>query len=74
MVLEVEVQPDAPATEHVLANLELPEQCVIAAVVREDYAEVPGGDDRLKAGDTAVVLANDADLEGVVQVFSDPRG
>ena len=74
MVLEVEVQPDAPATEHVLANLELPEQCLIAAVVREGYAEVPGGDDRLKAGDTAVVLVDDADLEEAVQVFSDPRG
>jgi trk system potassium uptake protein TrkA len=72
MVLEMEVCAGAPATEHVLANLGLPNQCLIAAVTREDYAWVPGADDHLKAGDVVVVLANDADVEDVARVIGGP--
>ena len=68
-VLEVEVLPGSPATEHVLANLQLPNQCLIAAAIRGDYAQVPGGGDRLNAGDTVVVMVHDAVYEETVQMF-----
>jgi trk system potassium uptake protein TrkA len=74
VVLEVDVMPDSPATEHVLANLKLPKQSLVAAIVREDYAEVPGGDDRFKAGDTAIVLVDETELDQIMQVFGGPRG
>ena len=68
-VLEIEVVPGATITEHVLAKLELPAGCLIAAVMREEYAYVPGADDRLKDGDTAVVLVDGKLVDEVVNRF-----
>ena len=69
-VYEIEVLPGALATEHVLANLHLPERCLIAAVMREDFVKVAGADDRLQAGDVVVALIEDADFESTLQQFS----
>jgi len=69
-ILEIEVVEGAPATKHVLANLDLPPQCLIAAVIHESYAQVPGADDRLCAGDTVVALVQDAVVEETLKLFS----
>ena len=68
-VYEIEVLPGAQATEHVLANLHLPERCLIAAVMREDFVKVAGADDRLQAGDVVVALIEDADFETTLEQF-----
>jgi len=68
-VFEIEVIEGAPATEHVLANLPLPRDCLLAAVVRQDYARVPQADDRLVAGDTVVALIDDAAVEAALEQF-----
>lgn len=69
-VLEIEVLQDAPATEHVLANVEFPSACLIAAVIHENFVKVPGADDRLRPGDTVVALVQDAAVEDTVRLFS----
>jgi len=69
-VLEIEVLPGAPVTQHVLAQAALPAQCLAAAVVRENYAWVPGADDRLAPGDTVVFLADRAVFKEIVQMFT----
>ncbi len=66
---EVEVLDGAPATEHVLANVPFPDQCLIAAVMREDYAKVPGADDRLKAGDIVIALIDESELDAALDQF-----
>jgi trk system potassium uptake protein TrkA len=68
-VYEIEVLPGAHATEHVLANLHLPERCLIAAVMREDYVKVAGADDRLQAGDVVVALIEDSVFETTLEQF-----
>ena len=68
-VFEIEVLEGAPATEHVLANVPLPRQCLIAAVMRASYAKVPGADDRLEAGDTVVALIDDSVVEEALAQF-----
>ncbi|MCA9246166.1 MAG: Trk system potassium transporter TrkA [Planctomycetales bacterium] len=68
-VIEIEVLSDTLATEHVLAKLELPSQCLIAAVLRGEFAMVPGADDRLQAGDTVVVLVADEVIDDVIKLF-----
>ncbi len=69
-VLEVDVAEGAAATEHVLAKLELPRQCLIAAVLQEEFSRVPGADDRLRPGDTAVMLVEDAVVGQTLKIFS----
>lgn len=68
-ILEVEVSEDAPITEHVLANVDLPSQCLIAAVIKESFVQVPGADDRLKLGDTVLLLAADDAVDDALQLF-----
>ena len=68
-VLEIEVREGASATEHVLANLKLPPKCLIAAVTREEYVNVPGADDRLKPGDTVISLVDESSLNGFISLF-----
>lgn len=72
-VLEIEVLADTPATEHVLAKLELPAQCLIAAVMQAEYVRVPGADDRLQTGDTVVALVEENAIDATLRVFS-PNG
>jgi trk system potassium uptake protein TrkA len=68
-VYEIEVNAHAPATEHVLAKLPLPGQCLIAAIVREDFVRVPHADDRLQAGDTVVALIDDDAVDDSLAQF-----
>ena len=68
-VLEIEVLEGAPVTEHVLANVALPNQCLIAAVARDEVIHVPGADDRLRAGDTVVTLVQDSSEEDMLTHF-----
>ncbi|NIP85440.1 MAG: Trk system potassium transporter TrkA [Planctomycetales bacterium] len=72
--LELAVREGAPCTEHVLANLRLPPQCLIAVVVHAEYVRVPGADDRLEPGDTVVALVDDSVLEDTVAIFRPPGG
>ena len=72
-VVEVDVMPGSVATEHVLANLGLPTQCLIAGVVREGYATVPGGDYKFEPGDTVIALAADSLVDDLESFFRSPR-
>ncbi len=69
-VLEIEVEEGAPATRHVLADLQLPPQCLIGAVIRENYVTVPGADDSFSPGDTVVALVESSAVEQTVRMFS----
>jgi len=69
-IFEMEVLPRAAATEHALAQLQLPPQCLIAAVIRESYVHVPGAEDRLAPGDTVVALAEQSAVDQMLKVFN----
>ncbi len=73
-ILEIEVFQDAPVTEHVLAKLDLPSQCLIAAVMRESYVMVPGADDRLAPGDTVVALIDKSVMAATLKMFNSNGG
>ncbi|WP_425400233.1 Trk system potassium transporter TrkA [Aeoliella sp.] len=68
-ILEIEVNEGAPITEQVLANTSLPERCLVAAVIRSEFAFVPGADDRLKPGDTVVVMVDEDHAEAAIRMF-----
>lgn len=68
-VLELEVAPDSDVTKDSLAALSLPEGVLIAAVLQEDFVSVPSANDRLQAGNTALVLARQNQVASVSQSF-----
>jgi len=68
-VYEIEIRGECPATEHVLANVRLPDQCLIAAVLQQEYVRVPGADDQLGVGDTVVALIDDSVVEATLHQF-----
>ncbi|MGZ0170407.1 MAG: Trk system potassium transporter TrkA [Planctomycetales bacterium] len=67
-VWEVEIVEGAPVTMAPLKDVSLP-GCLIAAMVREDFVSVPGADDQLKAGDTAVVLVHRNSIADTLAIF-----
>jgi trk system potassium uptake protein TrkA len=73
-VMEIEVMTGAPATRQLLAELPLPPQCLIGAVIRENYVMVPGADERFSPGDTVVALVESSAVEQTVQMFSADGG
>ena len=68
-ILELDVQEGSPATQSELAQLALPEQCLVAAVVRDGYASVPAADDRFQVGDTVVALVAEKSKKEAVALF-----
>lgn len=69
LVMELEVLPNTLITQHVLARVGLPRQCLIAALIREDFAILPGADDRIKPGDTVVALVHESAVESFLTFF-----
>ncbi len=69
-ILEIDVVEGAPAIECALAKLDLPPQCLIGAVIRENYVMVPGADDRFAPGDTVVALVEPSAIEQTVKLFN----
>ncbi len=68
-VCEIEVQPGSLVTRQTLSQMQLPEGVLVAAVLQDDYVRVPGANDVLPAGSTALVLSAADQLEEVVQAF-----
>ena len=58
-VLEVEIVEGAAIANKRLADLQLPRPCLVAAVMRTGFAEVPNAETVLKVGDTAIIFADD---------------
>lgn len=71
-VWEVQVLPDSPITKAPLKDIVF-NQSLIAAVEREDFVRVPGAEDQLRPGDTAVVLVQPLYAAETLQLFEPKR-
>ena len=69
-IQEIEVLEGAPVTQGTLAELKLPPQCLIAAIIRESFVRVPGAGDRLLPGDTIVALVADSAFDATKKMFN----
>lgn len=67
-VWEVEIPKKAPITQAPLRDVEF-HQSLIVAFERGGYVRVPGADDQLKAGDTAVVLVQQSSTAETLMLF-----
>ena len=69
-ILEVDVPEGVPATNEILAELGLPDRCLVIALIQQDYVRVPGAQDRIHPGDVAVLLAEEDVVDQVLEVFT----
>lgn len=67
-VWEVQVNEGTPCTKAALKDLKIKE-CLIAAIVREEYVEVASGGDQLRPGDTAVIIVQKGHEAGALNWF-----
>lgn len=71
-VWEVQIGENFPCTQGPLKELQI-KDCLIAAIVREEYVEVASGDDQLKPGDSAVVIVQKGQEQKALSWFT-PQG
>ena len=67
-LVEVTLAEDSPAASVAIADLGIPRDATVVAVVRDDRLVVPRGDTVLQAGDEVLVLVT-ADAEEAVQAL-----
>ena len=68
-VLELEVAEGSPADGSILAELRLPKDVLIGAIVRDGKAHIGRGRSQLRSRDHVVVFAMPHVVEDVKQVF-----
>lgn len=68
-VMSVTVLPDAPVLGRPLAELDFPDDAVVAAIVRGRDVIVPRGNDVFQQGDTAIVFALPDAVPRVTELF-----
>ncbi len=72
-MIQVELPASSKMLHKTLANLSLPDQTLVAAVVREGELFVPGGADVLLAGDRVYLLGHAGRMEAVEDIFGGGR-
>lgn len=72
-VVEEKIPPGAKAVGEAIKDLDLPEQCVIAAVIREGKMVVPRGLTVLEAGDEVLAVTNRKGAAQLAALFAPPR-
>lgn len=69
-IIEETIAPKAPAIGIPLKDLGLPENCVIAAVMRSGKVVVPRGGSAFEAGDQVLAVTDREGAEKLAQLFS----
>ena len=69
-LIEMIVSPVAAVVGTAIKDLQLPEQCIIAAIIREGKMVVPRGGIKFNAGDEVLVITDAVGAEELVELFT----
>lgn len=69
-LIETTVPPGAPAVGRAIKDLPLPEQCVIAGIIRQGQMLVPRGITVFEAGDEVLTITDAPGAEELYKLFS----
>ena len=70
MLVEEKIPPGAPAIGVAIKDLPLPEQCVIAAIIRRGNVVVPRGMTTLETGDEVLAITDEAGAQTLHRLFT----
>jgi len=68
-IRRVKVEPGSPFEGKRLAELGLPGGMILVSVLHEDEVIIPGGDTRLHADDSVIIMGKEADIAQVSERF-----
>ena len=69
-LIELVTSPGAQVVGAAIKDLHLPEECVIAGIIRKGKMIVPRGMTKFDAGDEVLVITNPAGAEQLVELFT----
>lgn len=69
--IELEVAENCPAQGKQIYELNLPPACIIAAIVGDDGAKVPGAKDVINVGERLVIILERTNVREVAALFCD---
>jgi trk system potassium uptake protein TrkA len=69
-LIELVVSADAAVVGEAIKDLRLPEQCVIAGIIREGNMIVPRGMTKFEVGDEVLVITDPDGAEQLVELFT----
>jgi trk system potassium uptake protein TrkA len=69
-VVEIKLQEDSPALKGPVKSLDLPPECLLVAVVRDNQAQTVSGDTQLQTNDRVVALAQPEALPNLRQALA----
>ncbi len=73
-LVERMVESNSPVAEKALRDIELPRECVVAAVIRDSDLQIPRGDTVLRAGDQVVIITRSDQLQTLDHMFGGESG
>jgi len=65
VIVTADLALDSPAAGHMVKDIHLPGECILAAIIREDHILLPSGTTRLESGDTVIGVATPQDQQGL---------
>ncbi|MBR5626444.1 MAG: NAD-binding protein, partial [Thermoguttaceae bacterium] len=68
-VVELIVEEDSRISQNLLQNAQLPRQVLLAAVIRDNYVQVPNATFQIKPGDNVVALVHTPQIPDLVKAF-----
>ncbi|HEY4694267.1 MAG TPA: NAD-binding protein [Bellilinea sp.] len=72
-LVEEKIPDDAPAIGQQIKDIQLPEQCVIAAIIRKGEVVVPRGATAFEAGDEVLAVTNPEGARQLAKFFTGTR-
>jgi trk system potassium uptake protein TrkA len=73
-IIELEVAQDAPAAGSTIADLQLPDGCLVVSVLRNGTGFVPNAETVIEGGDEVLAVLNPGDEDALCQVFAPRSG
>jgi trk system potassium uptake protein TrkA len=72
-LVQEKVHPSSAAVGKTLRELQLPVECVVAAVMRKNELMIPRGNTQLLAGDELLVISHVSQLQALVSMLAPAR-
>lgn len=69
-LIDMEIPDNAKVVGSVIQDIDIPDQCVVAAVIRDGEFEVPRGKTEIRAGDHVVFVGPSRAIQAAHKIFS----